>query len=433
MVKLDPVSTFLNGLPSGWLKLPLKRCVATKITDGPHETPELVDDGIPFVSAEAVQDGRIDFDRKRGFIRPELHAQYIRKCRPRRDDVFLCKSGATTGKLAYVDTDIEFSIWSPLALIRADQSRVLPRFLYMVLHANYMQDQVKTTWSYGTQPNIAMGVIEQLLLAVPPLPLQQMILTFLDRKTTQIDALIAKKQRMIELLGEKRQALISHAVTKGLDPNMPMKDSGIEWLGEIPKHWDVAALKRHWLVTDCKHRTVPFVDDGIPVASIGEVQDLTIDLSRAKKTVRPEFVELVDGDRKPTREDIIYSRNATVGAAALVDTDEEFCMGQDVCLISSARQNQEFLVFQLRSPVVMRQLDAFMVGATFKRINVGQIKELLVCRPPVIEQTAIARYCWRVHRGMLSTVERLIRQITKLQEYRQTLISAAVTGKIDVR
>jgi type I restriction enzyme S subunit len=168
------------------------------------------------------------------------------------------------------------------------------------------------------------------------------------------------------------------------------------------------------------------------LASIGEVQGLEVDLSEAKRTIRAEFLELIEGGRRPRVGDIIYSRNATVGEAAFVATSEEFCMGQDVCLIRSERQNQRYLVFQLRSPSVMAQLDAMMVGATFKRINISQISELLICVPPPEEQDRIAGFCADVYSRSRNVVSTLLCQIAAIREYRQALISAAVTGKIDI-
>ena len=141
---------WLDQYPTHWTGLPLKRWVAVNITDGPHETPELVTQGVDFISAEAVSNGRIDFDKRRGFISPELHSYYCRKCNPVRDDILLCKSGATTGKLARVDVDFEFSVWSPLAVVRSRRSRILPRFLEMALGSEYVQKQIRRTWSAGT-------------------------------------------------------------------------------------------------------------------------------------------------------------------------------------------------------------------------------------------------------------------------------------------
>ena len=123
---------WLGDIPQHWEVRALKRVVATKITDGPHETPELIDDGVDFMSAESMVNGRLVFERRRGFISRELHEQYCVKCRPQRHDVFMCKSGATTGKVAIVETDREFSVWSPLALLRANMKVMLPHFLFGV-------------------------------------------------------------------------------------------------------------------------------------------------------------------------------------------------------------------------------------------------------------------------------------------------------------
>ena len=288
--------------------------------------------------------------------------------------------------------------------------------------------------TYGAKmPRASWDFIGDLPVLLPSEAEQRTIAAFLDRETGRIDALIAKKGRQIELLQEKRTALISHAVTKGLDPDAPMKDSGVEWLGEVPEHWTFLPLKRNWQVTDCKHKTVSFIDEGVPVASIGEVQGIDVDLYNAKMTTSEEYRELIDGGRKPKRGDIIYSRNATVGAAAFVNTDIDFCMGQDVCLISSKTNSQRFLVYQLRSPAVMNQLDSLVVGATFKRINVAQIKNFLVACPSQTEQDAIAIHCDKVSHRNDIFITKLSESISKLREYRTALISAAVTGKIDVR
>ena len=262
---------------------------------------------------------------------------------------------------------------------------------------------------------------------------QEAIAAFLDRETAQIDALVAKKKRLIELLQEKRTALITRAVTQGLDPNVPMKDSGVEWLGEIPAHWEVGALSRWWTVLDCKHRTVPFLGEGIPVVSIGEVHGLTVDPSDANRTSIKEYEKMIEGGRKPRIGDIIYSRNATVGEAAIVDNDELFCMGQDVSLIRSVSAQPLFLLHTLRSRVVLAQLEALMVGSTFKRINVGQIKKFFVAVPPRSEQDGIAQYAQEVHDAIAALIDRIREAIDILNEFRTALISAAVTGKIDVR
>jgi type I restriction enzyme, S subunit len=204
---------WLGDIPTHWQVVPLKRLVKTKITDGPHETPDYDPEGIPFVSAEAVQNGRINFDSRWGNIPLELQKKYSQKLLPKRNDIFMVKSGATTGKLAYVDVDMEFNVWSPLALIRANEKKVLSTFLFIVLHAEYVQRQVRATWSAGTQPNISMGAIEELNIITPPLEEQQAIVDYLDHETGKIDKLSEVTQTSIALLIERRAALISAAVT----------------------------------------------------------------------------------------------------------------------------------------------------------------------------------------------------------------------------
>ncbi len=208
---------WLGDVPKHWKILPLKRWVSTKITDGPHETPALLDDGIPFMSAESMVGGRLDFSRRRGFISREQHEIYCRKCRPRRDDIFMCKSGATTGKVAIVETADEFSVWSPLALIRVESHKVLARLLFAVLQTRYVQRQVQDTWSYGTQPNLAMRAMERLVVVLPPIDEQQEVLAHLDRTTKKPSEAIDRAHREISLLREYRTRLIADVVTGKLD------------------------------------------------------------------------------------------------------------------------------------------------------------------------------------------------------------------------
>jgi type I restriction enzyme S subunit len=164
---------------------------------------------------------------------------------------------------------------------------------------------------------------------------------------------------------------------------------------------------------------------------ITDLQGLRLDLSRAKGTTRADYEDLVEGARRPRRGDIIYSRNASLGQAVYVDADQDFCMGQDLCLISSDRQDQLYMTMQLRSQVVAAQLDTLMVGATFKRINVEQIRNFAVVRPPPSEQARIGLYLHNFATTTISGYALIQEQLTLLAEYRQALITAAVTGQLD--
>ena len=187
-----------------------------------------------------------------------------------------------------------------------------------------------TKYMQGIRPNSLQIKADDFVsfpVVLPSLSEQQAIASFLDHETARIDRLISKQEQLITLLKEKRQAVISHAVTKGLNPDAPMKDSGVEWLGEVPEHWNVGKLKHFWRVIDCKHVTAEFVDDGFRLASIKEVHSKYVNLEMAKQTNEDYYNLLISGGRKPEFGDIIYSRNATVGEAAIVNATEDFALG----------------------------------------------------------------------------------------------------------
>lgn len=270
----------------------------------------------------------------------------------------------------------------------------------------------------------------------PQLSEQIAVATFLDCETAKIDALVEEQRRLIEVLKEKRQAVISHAVTKGLNPDVPMSDTGIEWLGEVPTHWEVAPLKRYWSVTDCKHVTAEFVDEGYPLASIRECQRRFVDLSAAKQTTDEFYQALIEGGRTPQPGDLIFTRNATVGRVSQVaDWHPPFAMGQDVCLLrrNDDLQSADYLQSALEASSTVQQLEVLMIGSTFKRVNVEEIRNLLIAFAPAAEQGEIASYLEHQTTKFDELISTAESTVLLLQERRAALISAAVTGKIDVR
>jgi|TARA_B110000908_G_scaffold172123_1_gene237809 type I restriction enzyme S subunit len=207
---------WLDAIPTHWKVISLKHVLATPITDGPHSTPVFIDDGIPFVSAEAVSGGYINFDKIRGYISEEDDDFFSQKYRPQKHDVYMIKSGATTGITAIVETDLRFNIWSPLAVMRCN-STFNPYFLLNSLRADFFQKSVQLSWTFGTQQNIGMSTLENLVVCYPPVVEQQQIANFLDHETAKIDTLIDKQQQLITLLKEKRSSLISAVVTGKID------------------------------------------------------------------------------------------------------------------------------------------------------------------------------------------------------------------------
>ena len=206
---------WIGEIPEHWEASKTLFSLSMPITDGPHTTPELFETGIPFVSAEAVSfgNGRIDFSHIRGYISEAFYQECCKKYIPQIDDIYMIKSGATTGRVAIVDVDVKFTIWSPLAVFRCNNERMLSRFLFYQLQSNGYQKQIELNWSYGTQQNIGMRTLEKLILSVPPLPEQQSIADYLDRKCGEIDKLISIKQQKIEKLKDYKKSLIFECVT----------------------------------------------------------------------------------------------------------------------------------------------------------------------------------------------------------------------------
>lgn len=291
-------------------------------------------------------------------------------------------------------------------------------------------------WSYGITSDMWSLRPEHFRLIscpVPPREEQAAIVRYLAHANRRIDQAIAAKRKLIRLVEEQKQVIINQAITRGLDPQVKMRDSGISWLGDIPAHWEVAPLRRYWNVTDCKHLTVPFVAEGFPLASVTQAQRFYLNLVDAKHTTEENYQSLVEGGRGPRRGDLIYCRNVGVGSAAVVATDEPFAMGQDVCLLRSRDQDPVFLNHYLRSRPMAIQLERLLVGSTFRRINVSQIRALQLLVPSLPEQRQIVAHLNVATEDVEAAITQSQAEIDLLREFRTRLTADVVTGQVDVR
>lgn len=198
-----------KGFTEDWEQRKLRDLLEQPITDGPHETPELYDSGIPFISVDAIVDNKIDFTKMRGYISKEYDDICAKKYKPRINDVYLVKSGATIGKVAIVDTYDDFNIWSPLAAMRCG-SITNPYFLYILLQTQDLQSQVFNKASNGTQPNLSMRQLETFTCKVPKIEEQILISRFLK----QLDNFITLHQRKLEKLKLAKKALLQKLFPK---------------------------------------------------------------------------------------------------------------------------------------------------------------------------------------------------------------------------
>lgn len=207
---------WIGKIPEDWSIQKILYQLKMPITDGPHTTPELFSEGVAFVSAEAVScgNGRIDFNHIRGYISEEFYRACCLKYIPEMDDVYMIKSGATTGKVSIVTTlEPKFTIWSPLAVMRCDKSKMIPKFLYYAVQSIQFQGQVALGWSFGTQQNLGMRTLEQLKILVPNIEIQQQVADYLDKNCADIEKLIEIKQKKIDMLNEYKKSLIYEYVT----------------------------------------------------------------------------------------------------------------------------------------------------------------------------------------------------------------------------
>ena len=288
------------------------------------------------------------------------------------------------------------------------------------------------------QWDLAEERMREIPFLVPPSVEQRAIVRFLDHADMHIRSYILAKQKLIALLEEQKQAIIHQAVTGQIDLHtgqryVAYKPTREGWLQEVPAHWEIVELRRKWRVIDCKHVTVPFVDNGIPLASVRESQSFELTLETANHTTPEWYEKLIEGGRKPRPGDLIYCRNVSVGSAAFVATERRFAMGQDVCLIRSSSENQRWLNYFLHSKAMLDQLALILIGSTFSRINVADIKSLVIAVPPVSEQDLIAAVLDDELSKINAAIATCRREHSLLHEYRARLIADVVTGKLDVR
>ncbi len=291
----------------------------------------------------------------------------------------------------------------------------------------------------GIRPNsLQMGRDDLMVFPVllPARVEQTQIARFLDHETARIDALIEEQQRLIELLKEKRQAVISHAVTKGLDPTVPMKDSGVEWLGEVPAHWKQIRIK-HILnaMIDAEHKTAEYSDDGeYLVCRTTNVRNGLLSLEGAKYADRNTYI---DWTRRGVPEplDILFTREAPAGEACLVPENLEICLGQRMVLfkLDKTRIDPAFTVHSIYAGLASDFVKQLSQGSTVSHFNMADIGNIPLFEPPLPEQKEISDFLARRCDSYGLLINEAESSVKLISERRSALISAAVTGKIDVR
>ena len=425
---------WIGEIPADWNVGKTLYALSMPITDGPHETPELFDEGIPFVSAEAVScgNGHIDFEHIRGFISQDFYEECCKKYIPEMHDIYMIKSGATTGKVAKVETQKLFTIWSPLAVFRTNPEKCFYEYLYYFIQSDAYQKQIENKWTYGTQQNIGMRTLEKLMICFPSIAQQINIADYLDAKCSKIDEIIEKQQAIIDKLKEYKLSVIIEAVTKGLNPNVEMKDSGVEWIGQMPKSWDCTTVGRiATVVRGASPRPAGdplyFNGNDVPWITVAEVTKgdgkyidgtetfLTFEGAKQSRIVEEGTL-------------LLSNSGATLGVPKI--TRIKGCINDGSVAFYNLSINQEFLLYLFKGCTF--ELRKQMQGYGQPNLNTTIVKGIEVPLPTELEQKSIVDFLDQKCSAIEKTIEDREVAIDKLQEYKKSLIYEVVTGKKEV-
>ncbi len=320
--------------------------------------------------------------------------------------------------------------------------KIKPSFVHHLFRSYPFQEEfyrygkgiVADLWSTNSSE------MKNILIPEMPETEQQKIAQFLDHETAKIDTLIEKQQRLIELLKEKRQAVISHAVTKGLNPNAPMKDSGMEWLGDVPEGWQVKPIKYICNLIDGDRSSVypnenDLVDDGIPFVSSKNIVNYKLTKKNLNYITREKFERLSRG--KLIAGDLVITVRGTIGHVGIFDPEIIGCetgfINAQMMILRPINGLTDYLQLISESSLWQSQLDVAAYGSTVKQLSNEVLGSICIAIPPFDELSnfvnCVKRCCEKIERLIFHANS----AIELMQERRTALISAAVTGKIDVR
>lgn len=431
----DSAVAGISTLPAHWAEVPLKHVA----TCNDEVLPENTDPDFEFhyidISSVSKTEGVTRTEKLKFSAAPSRARRVVKS-----GDVIVSTVRTYLEAIAPISHQHEGMVASTgFAVIRP--TRLESTFAQYALRAQHFIDEVVARSTGVSYPAINASDLVCISTPVPPIQEQRTIAAFLDHETSRIDRLIEKQQRLIELLKEKRQAVISHAVTKGLDPNVPMKDSGVEWLGQVPEHWEVTKLKYRIRSMDqgwspqCEARLTENGEFG--VLKVGAVNG-GVFRPQEHKALPAALAPRVEYRLKKGQ--LLISRANTrdlVGSAAVVPADFDHLLICDKLYRLSLSQDSvpEFIALVLGTPAYRQQIELQATGASDSMQNIGQaaIRELVIALPSSEEAQTILQQMKRQLSRLKALSDRLEGRSTLLKERRTALISAAVTGKIDVR
>jgi len=425
---------WLGELPENWdvKKITYLFKTISSGTTPKSDNPKFYESGIiPWVNTGDLNDSILDScDKLVTELAIKEHSS-LKQYEP--GAIIFAMYGATIGKISILNFSATVN---QACCVFADPQETITKFVFYWLFG--FRKKIISLATGGGQPNISQDILRGLRLPYPTQQEQKSIATFLDRETSKLDILIREQKELITLLQEKRQALISNAVTKGLNPKAKMKDSGVEWLGEVPEHWEVKKLGR--LCSRIGSGKTPsggaeiYSDSGVIFLRSQNIHDEGMELSDVA-FIDFAIDEEMAWSRVKAGDILINITGASIGRTCLVpDGFSRANVNQHVCTIRLMQQSaRKFISIQLKSYYFKRLIEAIQDGGNRDSLNFDQISSFKVLIAPLSEMNVICDFLDRALDNLNSLIKEAEETIELMHEHRASLISEAVTGKIDVR
>jgi type I restriction enzyme S subunit len=422
---------WLGAIPEHWEMVKFSHFI--DFQEGPGiMADDFKDEGVPLLRITNLKPGYVDIEGC-NYLAIDKVEQKWKHFRLLANDLLISCS-ASTGLVSIVDQKSANSIaYTGIIRLRPARNNIARDFIRVLVGSDFYFTQINQLKTGTTIQHYGPVHLKQIKIPIPPLPEQQKIAQFLDEETSKIDKLITKKECLIELLKEKRTALISHAVTKGLNRDVPMKDSGVEWLGEVPEHWE------NWKISHAFQKigsgTTPstnrydYYDGDVPWINTSELRENIITDTSVKITNKALLDNSVLNLYSPGTL-LIAMYGATIGRLGILGITA--CTNQACCALANPILLDTKFVFYW---LWMRRNELIILssGGGQPNINQEKIRSIKIPAPPLPEQQKIAEFLDRETSKIDNLITKTRTSIDHLKEYRTALISAAVTGKIDVR
>jgi len=427
---------WIGKIPSHWETLPLKRY--GRFGKGLSFTKaDLVDEGYPVISYGQIHSKHNSCtgnnDELIRFV-PGVFIDHADNSIVSMGDFIFADTSEDlegSGNAVYIDRDSD--IYGGYHTIIFQTKNKDNKYLAYLFKTDYWRSQIRSRVSGVKVYSITQSILNLVSIILPPYEEQYAISTYLDKKCGEIDKAIATQEKRMELLKELRQNIITQAVTRGINPDAPLKDSGVEWIGKVPEHWKVMKMN-HALrsISDVNHYMPDSVSEGYPYIMTGDLKEFLseIDLDSCKQISVDDYKELTVKS-KAQKGDVIFARYATIGTVCYVDVDKDFVVSYSCVTIkpNSSILDGLFLFYYLQTHTFFEDVSQSINSNTQGNVGIESLSASRLIVPPISEQQEIVTYIETKTARLDASIEKAEHQIELLQELKQSIITEVVTGK----